>query len=320
MTVILDASGVAAESACRAAATLSLRRAQDLLLVGDEARITHTLASLHHNPEHLMVRHAAEEALPEASEEAALLALRLLARGHGAAFVSAGDPQRVLRAAEAQLELLPGIPRAALCAVFPTARRRGAAQDPYTLLLDVGASPDASPEHLAGYARMGAAYASRISRNPRPRVALLASRAGGVEAAEAAARLIREAPHLDYYGTISGVDIPQGTADVVVCSGLIGEVVVQLLEGIPVLVQQLTRAVEAQGLQKRLAVRLLEEDLEHVRDVTDWRYYGGAPLLGYAHPIILTQPAATPDDMINAVKLAAKALREDIVGAIRQGL
>jgi len=321
MTIIVDGMGgdLGPGAAVAAASVLSLERNLDVLLVGDEGQITASLASLAHNPEQLMVRHATPAEGQSVQEASIDLAMKLLARGQGSALVTAGNAQHVLAAAGQNLTQLPGVPQPALCAVYPTLRRRGEHRDPYTLILDVGATMDASPEALVGYARMGSAYAARISRNPRPRVALLTSQAGdalGPRYVEEAAGLLAGTSDIDYIGGIGGVDIAQGTADVVVCGGFVGNVVIHLLEGVPLLVNQFVRAMEEHGLQKRLALRLLSDDIGQIRSLTDWRHYGGAPLLGYDRPVIVTQTDVDGAGFATAIKLAAKAVREDIVGAV----
>lgn len=322
MTIIVDAMGGAhgPTAAVEAASVLSLERNLDVLLVGDEGQITAALAAKAHNPEQLMVRHATAGEGQSVKEASIDLSMKLLARGQGSALVTAGDAQHVLVAANQNLTPLTGVPQPALCAVYPTLRRRGEHRDPYTLILDVGASMEATPEALAGFARMGSAYAARISRNPKPRVALLISQAGaapGPSAVEQAAALLASTPGIEYIGGIGGVDIARGAADVVICSGFVGNVVIQLLEGVPLLVNQLVRAMEDHGIQKRLALRVLNDDIGQIRSLTDWRHYGGAPLLGYDRAVIVTQSDVDGAGFATSIKLAAKAVREDIVGAVR---
>ena len=319
MTIIVDAMGGRGmpEVVVAAAAAFSLDRNFDLLVVGDETQITRALSNVAHNPERLMVRHASVEGKSPA-ESSIDLALKLLSRGQGSAVVTAGNAAHVLSAASSHLTLIEGVKRAALCAVYPTLRPRGRHRDPYTLILDVGASSEASAEELVGFARMGSAYAARISRNPNPRVALLVSQADdeiGPEVLREAAELLSTSG-LQYVGGVGGVEIPQGGADVVVCNGFVGNVVIQLLEGIPGLVDQLVKTVEAHGLQKRIAVRVLSEDILKIADLMDWRHYGGAPLLGYDRPVIVTQSDVDAEAFKTSIKLAAKAVREDITGAI----
>src|SRR5262249_10868198 len=152
---------------------------------------------------------------------------------------------------------IPGVRRAALAAVYPTEVRRGEKHDPFSLLLDVGATVDARAEDLVAFALMGSAYAARVSQNPRPPAALLSN---GYEAGKGphevvrAYEVLKSHPHLNFIGNVEGVDIPRGTADVVACSGLLGNVVLKMLEGIGETVTELARYAYKERLLWRLGM------------------------------------------------------------------
>ena len=120
------------------------------------------------------------EALAAKPDASILIAAGLVAAGEGDALVSAGNTGASVLACARAWKLIPGVRRAALASVYPTELRRGEKNDPFSLILDVGATIDASAEDLVTFAIMGAAYASLVSRNRRPRVALLSN---GTEAA-----------------------------------------------------------------------------------------------------------------------------------------
>lgn len=306
-------------AALHAAAAMSLRRELELILVGDEAWITTELSRLAHDPTHLMVRHAD----PEPPGASLHRAAELMARGQGGALVTAGDPALLVQAAQEHLELLPGAPQPALCAVYPTARRRGSAHDPYVLILDVGAAPQADAQALVGFARMGSAYASRISRNHKPRVALLAGEFNQQiypPAAQEAVEVLRQDPQLHWLGTLDAVDIAQGAADVIVCEGYTGRTVIRLLEGVGDIAEQLARSASKQNMKWRLAMQMISDGMGRMQSIADWKNYGGAPLLGYPNPIICASPHSDAEAMGRAIRLAAKAIRKDIPEALRQGL
>lgn len=315
MKVILDVTGGrdAPGAALEAAAALSLDRPLELTLVGDQHQITEGLSRLAHDPARLIVHHSPSGELS--------VAMGLLAADPGAALVTASDPARLLEAASAHLNLLPGVDKPALCAVYPTARRRGKAKDPFVLLLDVGAAFEASAEELVGYARMGSAYAAQISRNPKPAVALLAvqrgQRLGPPEVARAAAMLEAD-PNLHFIGPVSGVDIPRGSADVIICQGYVGQTVIGLLEGVGEVAVSLARSLQEHSIRGRLALQAISGDIQSFSSLTDWKEYGGAPLLGYDRPIIVADADAPAESLSRAVRLAVKTIRTDIIGAIRE--
>ena len=108
-----------------------------------------------------------------------LVAAQLVAAGEADAMVSAGNTGAGVLACARSFNLVPGVRRAALATVFPTRAVRGQKEDPFSLILDVGATVDATSEDLVAFGIMGAAYAKIISKNPMPKVALLSN---GMEA------------------------------------------------------------------------------------------------------------------------------------------
>jgi glycerol-3-phosphate acyltransferase PlsX len=335
ITVAVDAMGGdhAPGEVLRAAAELSLTAPHlQVILVGDGDIITVELRKLRHDPERISVRHAAQriemhenptEALAAKPDASILSAVKLVARGDAAALVSAGHTGAAVVACAQKWKRIPGVRRAALAAVYPTALRHGQKQDPFSLLLDVGATIDARAEDLVAFALMGSAYAARVSRNPRPRVALLSN---GQEAGKGPSEVVRANEilkghaGLDFIGNIEGVDIPRGTADVVVCSGFIGNVVLKMLEGVSETVLELAHYAYKQRLAWRVGMMMLSGGMQQLKDLTDWEQYGGAPVLGFDRLFIKAHGRSRARALANAVKVAAKASQGDWVGEIERGL
>jgi phosphate acyltransferase len=313
MTIVIDTSGPAVRNMIAAASLVSLHRDLDLLLVGDEAEIATALSTTSHDPARLMVRHAAG---------GTACAVEVVQETPGAALVTAASAASVVMAAAEGLTLIEGA-RPALCAVYPTGRRRGARKDPFVLILDVGARFDAEAQDLVAYARMGAAYASRISRNPRPKVAVLAreiaGRLGPDEAVAAIAALEAD-PEIDCIGAVGGLEVSYGSADVIVTSGFLGNTVARLLEGVGSVAEQLAQSAQESSMRWRMAYKVIESQLDSMRGLTDWKEYGGAPLLGYERPVLVTAENAEPEALERAIRLAAKAIRLDVVGAVSLGI
>jgi glycerol-3-phosphate acyltransferase PlsX len=218
---------------------------------------------------------------------------------------------------------IPGVQRTALAAVYPTELRRGARDDPFSLMLDVGATVDASADDLVAFALMGAAYASVISQNPRPRIALLSNgtEAGkGPAAVVQAHQLLLAQTGLNFIGNIEGVDIPRGVADVVVCSGYVGNVVLKMLEGVSETVVNLARYAYKEKLLWRAALAMLSGGIQRLKDITDWEQYGGAPLLGFEHLFIKAHGRSKERAISNALKVASKAISAGLTDQIATGM
>ena len=223
------------------------------LLVGDRALIDQALTQVRHHAERVAVHHAPDfvgmhekpnAALDAKKDASVLVAARLVKEGEADAMVSAGNTGAGVLACARTFSLIPGVRRAALATVYPTAVGRGEKNDPFSLILDVGATVDATADDLVAFAVMGSAYARIISKNENPTVALLSN---GTEAQKGPARVVEANARLQtlkglrFIGNVEGVDIPKGTADVVVCDGFVGNVCLKMLEGVSETVIELAR-------------------------------------------------------------------------------
>jgi glycerol-3-phosphate acyltransferase PlsX len=213
---------------------------------------------------------------------------------------------------------LPGVLAPALAGVFPTEMRRGEKDDPFALILDVGARAHAGADELVGYAVMGAAYASRIARNARPRVALIAGpEAGGApREVEVAGDRLLSRTGLNYVGSLSALDIPRGVADVVVCSGYVGHTVMGLLDGVIDTVISLARYASKDRLLWRAAMGMISSGVGRLRRLTDWPEYAGAPILGYEHLLVRLSGGSGAQAVANAIKVTAKAVQRGLTAEI----
>jgi glycerol-3-phosphate acyltransferase PlsX len=306
-----------------AVAAASLAVEARLAVVGDESELTDALAGLAHDAERLVVLHAPGCDGAASAEAAAANALQmacLWARASDGSQVTTASSRLVRRAAAETLVRLPGVAQPALAAVCPTLRHRGDREDPFALLLDVGASLEASAADLVAFALLGAAYARRISANARPRIALL-SRHGGLEEAPervvaAQALLERARGEFELLPPISADRVSAGDADVVVCDGLSGNILLRGLEGAVHSAEALL-ARAAERFRWRLGMSMLGSGISRLREVADWESYGGAPLLGYETLLIRTARGHGPRPIVNAVRLAMKAHRLDLVRELR---
>ena len=307
----------------RGVALLSLEAPHiQTLLVGDAEKIGALLAKERHDPERIAVHHAPEavamwekpsDALNQHPRASIVVAAQLVADGAADALVSAGNTGASVLACARIWKRIPGVGRAALASVYPTEIRRGEKDDPFSLILDVGATLDVSAEDLVTFAIMGSAYATRVSKNPRPRVALLSNGAeagkGPPEIVEAH-KLLQTATELNFVGNVEGVDIPRGTADVVVCSGFVGNVVIKMLEGVSETIVRLGKYASKEkirwraGLMLSLGRHLAPQGGDRLGAV---RRRAGARLR--FRLFIKAHGRSRARAMTNAAKVAAKAAR-----------
>jgi glycerol-3-phosphate acyltransferase PlsX len=315
-----------------AAAVSRLPNPPHITLVGDADVIRAELAKHAHDAQWIRIVHAPDvctmddrprDALDAKPNCSILVAARLVKNGEADVLVSAGNTGAVTLACAREFRRLDGVARAALGAVYPTERRRGEKDDPFSLILDAGLTLEVTADDLVAFAVMGSAYAARISKNPRPRVALLSI---GAEASKGTAAIVdaharlRRMPTIEFIGNVEGIDIPRGTADVVVTSGFTGNIVLKMLEGVSETVMRLAKTAGQRSLRFAAGLWLLAPAVKRIREVTDWEQYGGAPILGFDRLCIKAHGRSTARAIGNAIRVAAKAARTDIVGAIRAGL
>jgi phosphate acyltransferase len=335
--IAVDAMGGdhAPEDIVRGAADVSVGTDIDCLLVGDEARIQTILEQGPYNPERIAILHTREaigmdedahEAVRAKKDASLLMAIRAVADGRADAVVSAGNTGACVLGAARYFQLLPGVRRAALACVHPRMTEY-AGQDPLALLLDVGATVHCQADELVTFALMGSAYARRISKVPSPRVGLLnmgtEDTKGGTVLVEANRRL-RAQPMIGFVGNVEGNDLVRGRADVIVCEGYVGNVALKLLEGVSDVLMDVAQAAAERKLVWRVGLRLLSQGIERVHALTDFSRYGGSPILGFDRLFIKCHGRSRARAVANAVKVAAKAVRDrvpaeiaDTVGGVR---
>ncbi len=187
----------------RGAAALSLEAPHiHALLVGDAKQIDAVLAETRHSGERISVHHAPEfvamhekpsEALGGTPKASVLVATRLVADGEADAVVTAGNTGAGVLACARTFQLIPGVRRAALASVYPTRTWHGTKEDPFSLILDVGATVDATAEDLVTFAVMGSAYAAHHQQEPQPLGGAALQRHRAHEGATAGGRGARQA-------------------------------------------------------------------------------------------------------------------------------
>jgi glycerol-3-phosphate acyltransferase PlsX len=331
--IAVDAMGgdLAPDEIVKGVARASLSTAIECVLVGDERRIQTILESVSYNPEHISIRHASEvvgmdeapkDALKTKRDASITVGAKLVADGHAQALVSAGNTGACILACARHFRAIKGIHKTALASVYPR-QTEYAGQDQLALLLDVGATIRCDAIDLVQFAVMGSAYARRVSKVERPRVGLLnmgIEPFKGGEVLTEAYQMLSALSGIDFVGNIEGNDVAKGRADVIVCEGLVGNVVLKLIEGIADVVTDVASNAVKQRVLWRVGMALLSRGIREVAHLADYTKYGGAPLLGFEHLFMKAHGRSTARAIENAVKVAAKAVRDDVPGEIALGI
>lgn len=225
--------------------------------------------------------------------------------GEADAFVSAGNTGAVLAASTLLLGLHEGVERATVGTLFPTAHLP-------VLVLDAGATVDASPRELVNFALLGTIYLRDVYGRENPKVGLLnigEEEEKGNAAAKEAHQLLKQAAGINYIGNIEGRDIlaghPRlGEVDVVVCDGFVGNILLKFYESVARFIIRLVRQQAPEVLQR--------DDIRGIFRLLDYSEYGGAPLLGVRGVPIICHGSSTPNAFKNAIRVATQAVSHNL--------
>jgi len=221
------------------------------------------------------------------------------------AFISAGNTGAVMAASTLLLRLHPGVQRAAIGALFPSAGEP-------VLVVDGGANVDVDAREIVGFAHLGSVYARDVLGRQNPTVGLInigEEDEKGNAVVKEAHQLLKQTTGINYIGNVEGRDIPVGVArgqrlDVVACDGFVGNVVLKFYESAG-------RVFVA--LIKREAPDVLERpEMANVLNVLDYATYGGAPLLGVRGVVIICHGASPAKAIKNAIRVAVQAVRSHL--------
>ncbi len=295
------------------AAVHTLRQRQDLhlILVGDEAELTEGLRRQGRDADgaSLSIQHASQvvtmddkvaHALRNKRDSSMRVAINLVKEGRADAAVSAGNTGALMATARYVLKTLPGIDRPAICTALPSI-------EGHSHVLDLGGNVDCAPEHLFQFAVMGSVLSSAVDGIERPRVGLLnigQEEIKGNERVKEAGRLLAESS-LNYIGFVEGNDIYIGGADVVVCDGFVGNVMLKTTEGVAKMIGHYMREEFTRNPLTRLAGLVAMPVLNAFRKKIDPRRYNGASLLGLRGIVIKSHGGADNLAFANAIKIAA---------------
>jgi glycerol-3-phosphate acyltransferase PlsX len=289
-----------------------------LLLVGERQAIQRELArhpgsgsldvQLLDAPERIDMAEPAAAALRRKPRASIRIAAEAVRDGLASALFSAGHTGASVMAAHAAFGRLPGVDRPALATVIPTSRHRA-------VLLDSGATVECRPQHLVQFAIMGAAYARIALDCPDPRVGLLSvgeEESKGNDLTREAHQLLKQAP-IRFVGNIDGRHVYGGDADVIVCDGFTGNVMLKISEGLVDTVDQLLQAELSSTFGTRVGYLLSRQAYRRFRKRLDYSEYGGAPLVGLNGLCIVGHGRSSPKAVRNAVVMAARSMNEGLL-------
>ena len=295
----------------------------EILLVGQEEVVRKELAALtEQTPRAIEVVDAREVVemddhaltpLRKKRNSSIRVCANLVAEGRADAFVSAGNTGATWTSARMVMGMIEGVSRPALAAILPS-------QKGHTLLLDVGANVDAKASHLREFAVMGHFYAQMLFANQEPRVGLLSigeEEGKGNELTKETYRVLKETG-LNFMGNAEGRDVFNGNADVIVCDGFTGNVVLKASEALGEMVGKMLRSNVTSTLPRKVGALILKGAFDDIKKQMDYSEYGGAPLLGVNGGCIISHGRSNAKAIKNAIRVARDFATNRVDAKIRE--
>ncbi|MBA2249729.1 MAG: phosphate acyltransferase PlsX [Chitinophagaceae bacterium] len=279
--------------------------ATKLFLIGDETAIQKLLPQHAIPADDITLIHAAQviemyehptKALKEKQQSSIAIGFQLLATGKADAFISAGNTGAMMVGALYSIKAIEGVMRPTIGAYMPKENGN------LGLLLDVGLNADCKPENLLQFAVLGSLFAQHILQVEKPRVGLLnlgEEEGKGNILTQATFPLLKNNTLINFIGNIEGRDVLLDKADVIVCEGFTGNVILKFAESIYDIVQR-----------RRI-------DDEHFNRF-NFENYGGVPVLGVNKPVIIGHGISHATAFKNMILIAERMIEKDLSGKIRE--
>lgn len=236
--------------------------------------------------------------------------------GHADCFVSAGNTGAVMAASAFILGRLPNVPRPAIAGPYPTL-------ESFCIVVDVGANVDCRAEHLAQFGLMGSIYMNLIHHRSEPKVALLnvgEEPGKGNDLTKEAYGLLEQVQGINFVGNIEGRDLMHHAADVVVCDGFVGNIILKLGESVAtVLVEMLKTEVQRLNLtwdERATVARVVGT----VQKQFNYEEYGGAPLLGIKGNVLIGHGGSSAKAIQRLIVAGAEMAKQGVSKSIAEAV
>ncbi len=235
-------------------------------------------------------------ALKEKPQSSIAMGFGMMQMGKADAFISAGNTGAMMVGAMYSVKNIEGILRPTIASPVP--RLDGG----FNLMLDVGINADCKPENMVQFAQLGALYVQKVYGVDNPRVGLMnigEEEGKGNLLAQATYPLLKEHPQIDFYGNIEGRDIFSDKANVIVCEGFVGNVILKLAESIHSI-------FTAKGIS------------DPFLDNFNYEIYGGTPILGINSPVIIGHGISHALAFKNMIDVARRIIDANLMDAFKK--
>lgn len=296
----------------------------NVIIVGQQEKIQEELSKYTYPKEKVEILNATEIieneddpalAIRRKKDSSMVVGLKALDEGMADGFISAGSTGALLAGGLFIIKRIPGIDRAALATVYPTAVGM-------SLLVDAGANVDCKPEYLNQFAIMGSIYMEKVMNIDKPKVGIVnigAEESKGNMLTKEAYALLKQSP-INFIGSIEGRELPTGAADVIICDGFVGNVILKLTEGMAISIFSLLKEQFLKNLKTKIGAMLLKPGLKEMKSKMDYREYGGAPLLGTRKPVVKAHGSSDALAIKNAIRQLINFIDKDVINTITENI
>ncbi len=296
----------------------------EVILVGPELMLRKELQQVQQEKLHYQITDASQvidmhdsatAGVKQKRDSSISVGITLQKSGKADAFVSAGHSGAVMSTATLILGRIEGISRPTIGTFFPT--ERGAC-----LLLDAGANVDCKSQHLYEFALMGSIYTSEMFQIQNPTVGLLnigEEESKGNDTAKETFKLFKKSK-LNFIGNVEGRDILTGKADVVICDGFIGNIILKFGESVPSFFKSRIKEVIEKNLFMKILGVFMRKTMRAAFKSMDYEEYGGVPVLGVSGIAIIGHGKSTPKAIKNMILRAEEMVRKNINLRIQEAL
>lgn len=296
----------------------------DIIIVGDQIRITEELSKYNYPKEKIEIMNSSQIinneddpalAIRRKKDSSMVVGLRALDNGVGDGFLSAGSTGALLAGGLFIIKRIEGIDRAALASLYPHING-------LSLLVDAGANVDCKPEYLKQFGVMGSIYMEHVMDINKPKVGLVnigTEEGKGNTLTKEAYELLKNSP-INFIGNVEARQLPTGDADVILCDGFVGNVILKLTEGMAISIFAYLKEIFLRNIGTKLGALLLKPGLKELKGKMDYREYGGAPLLGTRKPIVKAHGSSDALAIKNAIRQLINFIDKDVINIITKNI
>ena len=296
----------------------------DITLVGDEKIIKKVCQENNINLEGIEIKHAPDtismgdsptEITRSKKESSMAIGLKMLKEGEFDGFISAGNSGALTVGSTLIVKRIKGIKR---CAFAPVAPK----QTGFFMLIDSGANSECRPEMLYQFGLMGSIYMEKVMGIKRPRVGLVnvgTERHKGDTLRKETFEILSKS-NLNFIGNIESRDIPKDAADVVVCDGFTGNIILKMYEGMASVLMGKFKDVLSKNIKTKLAASLILPELKNMKKDMDYNEYGGAAIIGISKPVFKAHGSSKAKTIKNAIRLTKDYIQNDVIKIISQSI